>query len=150
MKYIKIPPPPPPPRTWCSLTYKQISKTNQDFETKNVYTNNRYTIIWPQLSIFSICLQRRVVAWGGAGRDFPLTVFYPKKSNHTQSNKKLKLQCNLPEHWNIMMSLQLGETFSGFKLQRPVQWVLQTKNPLLCLFFFFGLNCWALAYNSFF
>ena len=29
------------------------------------------------------------------------------------------------------MSLQLGETFSGFKIQRPVQWVLRTQNPLL-------------------
>ena len=30
-----------------------------------------------------------------------------------------------------MMSLQLGETFSGFKMQRLVQWVLRTPNPLL-------------------
>ena len=30
-----------------------------------------------------------------------------------------------------MMSLQLGETFSDFKIQRPVQWVVQTPNPLL-------------------
>ena len=30
-----------------------------------------------------------------------------------------------------MMSVQLGETFSGFKIQRPVQWVLRTQNPLL-------------------
>ena len=30
-----------------------------------------------------------------------------------------------------MMSLQLGETFSGFKMQRLVQWVLRTANPLL-------------------
>ena len=30
-----------------------------------------------------------------------------------------------------MMSLQLGETFSGFKIQRPVQWVMRTPNPLL-------------------
>ena len=30
-----------------------------------------------------------------------------------------------------MMSLQLGETFSGFKMQRLVQWVLLTPNPLL-------------------
>ena len=30
-----------------------------------------------------------------------------------------------------MMSLQLGETFSSFKIQRPVQWVVQTPNPLL-------------------
>ena len=29
------------------------------------------------------------------------------------------------------MSLQLGETFSGCKIQRPVQWVLRTKNSLL-------------------
>ena len=30
-----------------------------------------------------------------------------------------------------MMSLQLGETFSGFKIHRLVQWVLHTPNPLL-------------------
>ena len=30
-----------------------------------------------------------------------------------------------------MMSLQLGETFSGFKMQRLVQWVLRPPNPLL-------------------
>ena len=30
-----------------------------------------------------------------------------------------------------MMSLQLGETFSGFKIQRPIQWVLCTQNSLL-------------------
>ena len=29
------------------------------------------------------------------------------------------------------MSLLLGETFSGLKIQRPVQWVLRTQNPLL-------------------
>ena len=27
-----------------------------------------------------------------------------------------------------MMSLQLGETFSGFKIQRPLQWVLRTHS----------------------
>ena len=30
-----------------------------------------------------------------------------------------------------MMSMQLGETFSGFKIQRPVQGVLLTQSPLL-------------------
>ena len=30
-----------------------------------------------------------------------------------------------------MMSMQLGETFSGFKIQRPVQGVLLTQIPLL-------------------
>ena len=30
-----------------------------------------------------------------------------------------------------MMSPQLGETFLGCKIQRPVQWVLRTENPLL-------------------
>ena len=30
-----------------------------------------------------------------------------------------------------MMSLQLGETFSGFKVQRPVQWLILTQYPLL-------------------
>ena len=30
-----------------------------------------------------------------------------------------------------MMSPQLGEKFSGFKMRRPFQWVLQTQNPLL-------------------
>ena len=37
------------------------------------------------------------------------------------------------------MSLQLGETVSGFKIQRPVQWVLEdleTQNPLLFKFKF--------------
>ena len=34
------------------------------------------------------------------------------------------------------MSLQLGETVSGFKIQRPVQWVLETQNPLLFKFRF--------------
>ena len=29
-----------------------------------------------------------------------------------------------------MMSVQLGETFSGFKIHRPVQWV-RDQNPLL-------------------
>ena len=29
------------------------------------------------------------------------------------------------------MSLQLGETFSGFKIQRPVKCILQTQNHLL-------------------
>ena len=39
------------------------------------------------------------------------------------------MNMHLPEH--TMMSVQLGETFSGFKIQRPVQWVLRTQNPLL-------------------
>ena len=30
-----------------------------------------------------------------------------------------------------MMSLQLSETFSGFKIQRPIQKVLCTQNSLL-------------------
>ena len=30
-----------------------------------------------------------------------------------------------------MMSMQLGETFSGFKIHRPVQGVLLTQRPLL-------------------
>ena len=30
-----------------------------------------------------------------------------------------------------MMSMQLGETFSGFNIQRPVQGVLLTQSPLL-------------------
>ena len=30
-----------------------------------------------------------------------------------------------------MMFLQLGETFSGFKKQRPVQWLIRTQYPLL-------------------
>ena len=29
------------------------------------------------------------------------------------------------------MFLQLGETFSGFKKQRPVQWLIRTQYPLL-------------------
>ena len=69
--------------------------------------NNRHTIIWPQPIMFSICLQGCSMGrgWGGGGGgggggDFPLTVFWPKKSKHEQSNKKLKLQCNLPENWN--------------------------------------------------
>ena len=41
----------------------------------------------------------------------------------------LKIKIHLPEH--TMMSVQLGETFSGFKIQRPVQWVLRTQHPLL-------------------
>ena len=31
----------------------------------------------------------------------------------------------------MMMSLQLGEKFSSFKIQRPFQWVFQTQSPLL-------------------
>ena len=92
----------------------------------------------------------RAVAWRGAGRGglIPLTVFCLKKSKHAQikSWNYTVISQSINE---TMTSLQLGVTFSGFKLQRP--WVLQTQNPLLCfVLFFVALNCWALAYDSFF
>ena len=54
---------------------------------------------------------RRVVAWGGAGVVNP--------SPHVSAQ------------FFAPMSLLLGETFSVFKVQGPVQWVLQTQNLLL-------------------
>ena len=41
----------------------------------------------------------------------------------------------------LMMSLQLGETVSGFKIQRPVQWVLDTQNPLLFKYQWNTMSC---------
>ena len=49
-------------------------------------------------------------------------VFCPKKSKHPRI---------ISQNIETMMSLQLGETVSGFKIQRPVQWVLDTQNSLL-------------------
>ena len=40
-----------------------------------------------------------------------------------------------------MMSLQRGETVSGFKIQRPVQWVLDTQNPLLFKYQWNTMSC---------
>ena len=40
-----------------------------------------------------------------------------------------------------MMSLQLGETVSGFKIQRPVQWVLDTQNSLLFKYQWNTMSC---------
>ena len=57
----------------------------------------------------------------GKGRASP-PVFFPKKSKHA------RIIC---QNIETMMSLQLGETVSGFKIQRPVQWVLDTQNSLL-------------------
>ena len=48
--------------------------------------------------------------------------FCPKKSKHARI---------ISQSIETMMSLQLGETVSGFKIQRPVQWVLDTQNSLL-------------------
>ena len=66
---------------WRSLIYKQTPKTNQDFETKKVYTNNRYTIIWPQRFIFSLCLQGRSMERGRERGTFPSLSFASKSQN---------------------------------------------------------------------
>ena len=46
--------------------------------------------------------------------DLPMKSMFASKANQTYLN----------DHEITMMSLQLGETCSGFKIQRPVQWVL--------------------------
>ena len=46
--------------------------------------------------------------------DLPMKSVFASKASQTYFN----------DHEITMMSLQLGETFSGFKIQRPVQWVL--------------------------
>ena len=79
---------------------------------------------------------RRVVAWGGAGGQPPpppmfLPSFLPQKVKKKAHMKEHFMLSQSIETIIIMMSLLLGETFSVFKIQGPVQWVLQTQNLLL-------------------
>ena len=67
----------------------------------------------------------------GKGRASP-PVFCPKKSKHA------RIIC---QNIETMMSLQLGETVSGFKIQRPVQWVLDTQNSLLFKYQWNTMSC---------
>ena len=61
-------------------------------------------------------------AEGGRASPPPPQFFAPKKSKHARI---------ISQNIETIMSLQPGETVSGFKIQRPVQWVLDTQNPLL-------------------
>jgi len=46
--------------------------------------------------------------------DLPMRSVFASKATQTYFN----------DHEITMMALQLSETFAGFKIQRPVQWVL--------------------------
>jgi len=59
---------------------------------------------------------------GGSSFPSPASQFCSKRSKHA------RIIC---QNIETMMSLQLGETVSGFRIRRPVQWVLDTQNPLL-------------------
>ena len=62
----------------------------------------------------------RAVAWGPGGR--PNSQFFaPKKSKHARIKvENQNLRVKKTKSIERMMSLQQGETFSGFKIQRTV------------------------------
>ena len=65
---------------------------------------------------------------GSAPSPHPL-VLCPKKSKHARL--KVEYKKIISQGIETIMSLQLGETFFGCKIPRPVQWVLRTENSLL-------------------
>ena len=77
-----------------------------------------------RLSFFLLSLQGR-----NMGSPPPPPVFCPQKSKH--AGMKVENKNSSPQSIETMMCLQLGETFSGFMIQRAVKWVLQTQNSLL-------------------
>ena len=88
--------------------------------------------IWTGNQVISrIRLLFGAVAWGRAGgtRTFPPSFLRQQVKTCTYKSWKWKF---ISQNIETMMSLQLGETFSGLiQIQRPVQWLILTQNPLL-------------------
>ena len=66
----------------------------------------------------------RAVAWGGV-----TPVFCPQKWKHV--HLKVENKNSSPRALKQLCLCSWGETFSGFKIQRPVKCILQTQNHLL-------------------
>ena len=62
----------------------------------------------------------------GTGRGSPCSPSFLPQKVKTCTYKSCK-QKFIPQTIESVMSLQLGETLPGFKIQRPVQWVLRTQ-----------------------
>ena len=125
---LKYPPPPCDAPLSKNRPPKRIKILKQKRSTPT--TDTRLSDLNVLFSLYAY----RAVAWRGARRGgLPLTVFCLKKSKHAQI--KSWNYTVISHSIETMMSLQLGVTFSGFKLQRP--WVLQTQNPLVCFVLFF-------------
>ena len=93
---------------------------------------NSVVSIWTGNQVISrIRLLFGAVAWGRAGgtRTFPPSFLRQQVKTCTYKSWKWKF---ISQNIETMMSLQLGETFSGLiQVQRPVQWLILTQNPLL-------------------
>ena len=109
MKFIKITPPLP---CYAPLFKNKLPKRINILKQKMCRPTTDTQL--SDLNLLFSLYAYRAIAWGGAGRDLPPPpLFFPPKS---QNMHKLKLKL-ISQSIETMMSLQLGETFSGFKIE---------------------------------